>query len=285
MTGVACSRRTERRVLALFSLLGVMSGCAGPPLEPPASGLASAVGGLSQAFLALGPEVDSDEARRAAGLIVRRASELEAEYGRVASPRLHNLLVNAGLRRRGLCCHFAEDLIEAFRSSNFRTLEVHWAVARHGDPLREHSGVIVAPAGGEWREGVVIDAWRRGGQVFWTGATEDRYPWRRHPLSGEWDELHCLGARAQTSRGVPPRARQSLRSMNAVPSPRVQRTTRASRSDGVNVRDRLQSARLGASAPAPLLTVREVKAQPQAARTTRRRTMRMPVRSAARPGS
>ena len=192
MTGATCFRRIERRGLALLSLLGAMSGCAGSPLGPHTADAASTVGGLSQALVALGPAVDPDEARRAAWLIVRRASELEAEYGRVVSPRLHNLLVNAGLRRRGLCCHFAEDLIKAFRSSNLATLEVHWAVARHGDPLREHSGVIVTPAGGDWREGVVIDAWRKGGRVFWTGATEDRYPWRRHPLSGDWDELHCL---------------------------------------------------------------------------------------------
>lgn len=192
MTGAQCSRRIERRRIALFWLLGVMSGCAGPLLGPSPGGVVPAAEGLSQAIVALGPGVDPSEAERAASVVVRRSGELEAEYGRAGSPRLHNLFVNVGLRHRGLCCHFAEDLIEALRSLGLQTLDVHWVVSRHGDPLREHSSVVVAPSGRDWREGLVIDAWRSGGRVFWTGVTEDRYPWQRHPLSGDWDRLHCL---------------------------------------------------------------------------------------------
>lgn len=161
--------------------------CATPGLNT-----ASRVGGLTRAIAALGPTVDPGEAGRVAGTLLQRAQDLEVVYGRSGAPRLHNLLVNLGVRQRGLCCHFAEDLIAALRSLPLQTLDVHWAVARYGDPLREHSAVLLVERGGPWQRGLLIDAWREHGVVFWRPVEADRrYPWERHPLSGDWERLHC----------------------------------------------------------------------------------------------
>ena len=127
---------------------------------------------LSGAIAKLGSEVEPFEARRAAQSLLHRADELESEYRRVGSPRLHNLLVNLGVRRRGLCCHFAEDLIAALRSLDLRTLDVHWAVAHYGDPLREHSAVLLVESEGDWRQGLLVDAWRDGGAILWRSRTK-----------------------------------------------------------------------------------------------------------------
>lgn len=165
---------------------------------------------LAAAIEGLGPAVDADEARRAAFTAWRTAAELARGYRLVRPPLWHNFLVNGGLRDRGLCCHFAEDLLASLRALELQTLELHWVVASFRDPWREHSSVLLRPRAlgrrpkapaaaspGATRDGtlpeggLVLDAWRASGDLVWAVPGEDEYPWEVHPLDGRWSELHC----------------------------------------------------------------------------------------------
>lgn len=179
------------RTTAACLLLAVLGACAGPRGGVPAASGDLRIRSLASAILALGSPVARDEAQRAAHSLVTRSEQLESDYRMVRPARLHNLLVNLGLRERGLCCHFAEDLIADLLALELRTLEVHWVVARHGSRLREHSSVLLVPSGGDFEQGLVVDAWRRAGELVWARATADRYPWELHPMSGHWAQLHC----------------------------------------------------------------------------------------------
>lgn len=159
-----------------------------PPAVTPES---PQVVALSREIRALGPTVDGGEASRAARTLLRRTRELVGEYRLVRPAHAHNVLVNLGLRERGLCCHFAEDLIAGLRALELTSLDVHWVVARHGSRLREHSSVLLAPSGAPIGRGLVFDAWRHSGELLWTRIDDDRYPWELHPLSGRWEALHC----------------------------------------------------------------------------------------------
>ncbi|HOC52079.1 MAG TPA: hypothetical protein PKI07_13410, partial [Verrucomicrobiota bacterium] len=42
---------------------------------------------------------------------------------------------------------------------------------------REHSSVVLTAPGQPFEQGIVLDAWRRSGRLYWSGVKEDKYPW------------------------------------------------------------------------------------------------------------
>ncbi len=158
------------------------TGCSGPtPPTPPAYPARS--GGtrpeeLAQALRLLAPTVEATEADRAATCAYAAARELAREYRVVRPAILHNMLVNMGVRDRGLCYHWADDLEARLRALDLKSLELHRGVAGLGT-YREHSSVVLTAVGQPFEEGIVLDAWRRGGKLFWLGVKKDRYQWIR----------------------------------------------------------------------------------------------------------
>ena len=166
--------------------LSLFAGCATPPAEPPL-GSAGGSGGayvastngpaaLAAALCDLSPVVDRDEATRAAAMVFSYARHLRDEYRVVGSPLFHNTLVNIGLRQRGLCYQWADDISAKLVELPLRTLVMSRGVAHLGG-WREHSGVVLTTAGVPFAEGNVLDAWRHSGQLHWAKVKEDKYPW------------------------------------------------------------------------------------------------------------
>jgi hypothetical protein len=92
-------------------------------------------------------------------------------------PLFHNFLVNIGLKERGLCYHWAEDLLTRLEALRLATLEFRWGNARAGT-LREHNTVVVTAQDQPFDQGIVLDAWRHSGRLHWTHVNADRYPWK-----------------------------------------------------------------------------------------------------------
>ncbi len=131
-----------------------------------------------------------DEVPRLAQALLESSANLAREY-RVQPPALwHNFLVNIGLRDKGLCCHWTQDLlgeIKALGLINYRAL---WGVSRHGT-WREHSCVVVTAAGGRFETGLVMDPWRNAGNLFWTRVADDVYDWQPHPYDNGVNRIRC----------------------------------------------------------------------------------------------
>jgi hypothetical protein len=104
------------------------------------------------------------------------SAELAKEYRVVRPAILHNVLVNLGVRQRGLCFQWADDLSAKLQSLQLRTLRLHRGVARL-ETRREHSSVVLTAAGQPFDEGIVLDAWRHSGRLYWGGVKQDHYPW------------------------------------------------------------------------------------------------------------
>jgi hypothetical protein len=102
--------------------------------------------------------------------------ELAKEYRVVRPAILHNVLVNLGLRKRGLCFQWADDLSAKLQSLQLHTLQLHRGVARL-ETRREHSSVVLTAPGQPFDEGIVLDAWRHSGRLYWGGVGQDHYPW------------------------------------------------------------------------------------------------------------
>ncbi|UUV05134.1 hypothetical protein [Ruegeria sp. YS9] len=162
------------RVLMLVATLATVAACAAPP---PSTG--GEVQRLTAEIQRLGPDIDPEEARRAAQVAYSYTAQLVDEYQITDPPLIHNAKVNKGLRPRGLCWHWAEDIERRLKQENFQTLELHRAIANADNPLRiDHSTAIISRKGESLYEGVVLDPWRYGGVLFWAPLVEDtRYEW------------------------------------------------------------------------------------------------------------
>ncbi|WP_328803226.1 hypothetical protein [Ruegeria haliotis] len=160
-------------VLTLLCAL-LLAGCATPP---PSDG--QDVQRLAAEIRNLGPDVDPSEADRAARIAYSYTAQLAQAYQITDPPLIHNAKVNKGLRPRGLCWHWAEDIERRLQQENFQTLTMHRAIANADNPFRiDHSTAIVSRRGDSMNDGVVLDPWRYGGVLFWSPLVEDtRYEW------------------------------------------------------------------------------------------------------------
>ena len=119
---------------------------------------------------------------------------LAREYAVVRPAWLHNNLVNLGLRDRGLCYHWANDLFARLQTLDLQSLELQLAVANM-DRRREHNAIVVTARGRPLSEGIVLDAWRRSGRLWWGYATTDKYHWQPLPRDRVAPELEQFFAR------------------------------------------------------------------------------------------
>ncbi len=173
--------RIPKRLAAILLTLGALalSAC-GPTYEngPPAPS-PEEIAALERAILDLGEDVDRDEAEEAARIAYFYPLELAESYGITDAPIVHNMKVNRGLRPRGLCWHWADDLERRLRQEGFTSFDLHRAIAGHDKPLEiEHSTVILSRAGQTMEEGIVLDPWRWGGRLYWGTVPDDpEYDW------------------------------------------------------------------------------------------------------------
>jgi hypothetical protein len=88
----------------------------------------------------------------------------------------HNVLVNSGVRKRGLCYQWSDDLSAKLDSLHLNNLQVRRGVARL-ETRREHSSVVLTAPGQAFDQGIVLDAWRHSGRLYWGPVKADKYPW------------------------------------------------------------------------------------------------------------
>lgn len=173
--------------LALLLAAIVFSGCAATRTATgiDAAQITSKVASLQSSLEGLGPDVDSTEARRVAETAVTHSLRLAEEYRVVPPARWHNLLIQAGIRDRGLCFHWAEDLLNRLQALSLATYDLHWGVAHRGSVLREHNSVVITASNQPFEKGLVLDPWRNSGDLTWVLVARDAYPWTPLPRE-EW---------------------------------------------------------------------------------------------------
>ncbi len=159
--------------MALLAVVA-LGACSAPP-----PGTGDEVQRLAGEIRSLGPDIDPEEADRAARIAYSYTAQLVQEYEITDPPLIHNAKVNKGLRPRGLCWHWAEDIERRLKQEDFQTLEMHRAIANADNPFRiDHSTAIISRKGETMYDGVVLDPWRYGGVLFWSPLVEDKkYEW------------------------------------------------------------------------------------------------------------
>ena len=140
---------------------------------------------LQNDLAVLNGQTDVAEAEKVAHTAVTYSSRLAREYRVVRPAVLHNVLVRAGLRERGLCHHWTTDLMQQLELLQLKSYQLHWGVAHRGSELREHNSVVITASGQRFEDGIVLDPWRNSGKLYWARVKNDRYPWQERPRN-EW---------------------------------------------------------------------------------------------------
>lgn len=172
--------------IVFLILLGACAAPYEPPLPPSdhsetvAPEEVAQVAALTTSLMALDEAVDPEEAARAARIAYAYTAELKRAYRITDPPLIHNTKVNMGLKPRGLCWQWAEDMERRLLAERFETLEMHRMISSPANPFRiDHSTAVIGAKGYDVYDGIVLDPWRLGGTLTWASVREDtRYEWR-----------------------------------------------------------------------------------------------------------
>ena len=165
------------RAFSASLMLVALAACSAPP-DTRAPVTRDDVAVLARAIMALSPNVDPEEASRAARISYDYTRTLAIQYQIEDAPLVHNAKVNSGRKPRGLCWHWAEDMERRLKAENFETLDIHRAIANWDNWRIEHSTALISPKGDNMFNAIVVDPWRKGGVLTWVPTLEDdRYEW------------------------------------------------------------------------------------------------------------
>jgi hypothetical protein len=92
-------------------------------------------------------------------------------------PIVHNMFISVGVKKRGACKDWAEDLLTYLRTLDRKYFYVTWGEA-NPKKFTEHNVAVVYPATGDFHDGLIIDPWRTSGKPFWVHVKKDKhYKW------------------------------------------------------------------------------------------------------------
>lgn len=132
---------------------------------------------LERLFQGLGG-VNANEAKMLAQDSITYAYRLSETYDLVWPPLWHNTLVNIGLKDRGLCYQWADDMLAHVKKRNYRSFDFYLGVSGLGT-FREHNTLVVSAKGKPFDQGVVLDPWRDSGELYFANVGKDEeYRWQ-----------------------------------------------------------------------------------------------------------
>ena len=127
---------------------------------------------LRDALVALAPDVDPGEAELLSVTAHTASRSLARKYRLFLGPIVQNFLITMGKRERGWCGHYARDIGECLKELKLKTLVLHWGEAEPGT-LDESNCLVVTARNQPFEDGIVLDAWRNAGRLFWCALKKD----------------------------------------------------------------------------------------------------------------
>jgi len=140
-------------------------------------------------LMALDTDVEREEAYHLAAYSIKYSQSLADRYELVSSPWIHNTLVNVGIKERGLCHEWTEDLLRALLQQAYHNFDFH-AVGANIGTWSEHNALVVSAKGKPYGTGILLDAWRDSGRLYFIKVGNDsKYRWfERKGLYGEFKQ-------------------------------------------------------------------------------------------------
>ena len=135
---------------------------------------------LAKALTGLSSDVDPAEAQALSYTAHTTARRLKKEYRVALNPEFTVFLYNVGLRKRGWCGHWAQDIGAELIKLEPKTLVLHWGEA-YPNTTSENNALVVTARNQRFEDGILIDGWRRAGRLFWCPVIkDDEYEMEQH---------------------------------------------------------------------------------------------------------
>jgi hypothetical protein len=127
---------------------------------------------LADQLASLSPRVNRDEAKLLADCAFVTVSKLRREYRMFGTPIFNNFLIYHGLRKRGYCYQWSEDLLLALDKLNLKSVELRWG---EHDPntWRENNCIVVTAKGQPFNRGIMLECWRHLGHLYFGPIASD----------------------------------------------------------------------------------------------------------------
>lgn len=135
---------------------------------------------LASQLQKLSPSSTHNETLKLSKEIYDVTATLSRKFKLTYPPRLHNTLINLGLREKGLCYDWSDELYLHLRKKTFKHYDFHLVVAHKGRYFYEHNALVVTNKDKkeDLSEGILLDAWRNSGKLYSIKLKEDTYPWK-----------------------------------------------------------------------------------------------------------
>lgn len=135
------------------------------------------VNNLTNQIINLSSNINKIEAYDVAKEAITYSKKLAIEYDVVKPALFHNTLINMDIRKRGLCYHWANDLLTHLREKNYKSFKFIKAISSR-DEYFEHTSLVITRDDVKFEDSIVLDAWRDSGDLFFSSVKEDtRYKW------------------------------------------------------------------------------------------------------------
>ena len=122
-------------------------------------------GKLAGDLALLSLRVNREEAKLLADCAFATVSKLRREYRMFGTPIFNNFLIYHGLRKRGYCYQWSEDLLIALDALRLKSLELHWGEYDPGT-WRENNCIVVTAKGQPFERGIMLECWRHLGHLY-----------------------------------------------------------------------------------------------------------------------
>lgn len=126
------------------------------------------------------PRVNRTEAKILAKEAVLYSKKLQQTYSITTPPLVHNLLVNTGIKERGLCYQWSDDLYRHLQRFHFKTIILKPVGAHIGSYWKEHNALVALPPQHQGlHQGILLDPWRNAGKLYYQPILQDpTYHWQ-----------------------------------------------------------------------------------------------------------
>jgi hypothetical protein len=131
---------------------------------------------LANQLAALSPRVNPEEAKLLAECAYATVSKLRRDYRMFGTPIFNNFLIYHGLRKRGYCYQWSEDLLIALDRLKLTSFELHWGESNPGN-WRENNCIVVTAKGQPFNRGVMLECWRHLGHLYFGPIASDWEPY------------------------------------------------------------------------------------------------------------
>jgi len=118
------------------------------------------------------------DAMKVAETAVLYAARKRVDWSVQTSPWIHNILVNAKLKKHGLCYHWANGMWIDLSSVLPPEIKMTLIETRPRFCSLEHHVISLHHADKYWTEGIILDAWKGNGTLFHEDFSLSRRSWQ-----------------------------------------------------------------------------------------------------------